>query len=61
MRVERDQQPPLFDGLPYEPDIVSENVAIGTGVFTLQARDPDQKVSLNSDNNLADACVIIGV
>ena len=42
--VARDEQPPVFDGVPYTPGIVSENARNNSGVYTVRASDPDLKV-----------------
>ena len=42
--VAQDQKPPVFDGLPYNAEPVSENIANYSVVFTLRGRDPDLKV-----------------
>ena len=44
VKISRDEQPPAFDNAPYRPDTVSENAANNSGVFTVRATDPDQKV-----------------
>lgn len=44
VKVAQDQKPPVFEGIPYRPQPVSENIANYSVVFTLRARDPDLKV-----------------
>ena len=41
--VNRNEQPPKFEGTPYTK-IMSENTAVSLSVFTLSAVDPDKQV-----------------
>ena len=45
IRISRDEQPPTWSNLPYTPGQVSENARNGSGVYTIKAQDPDQRVS----------------
>ena len=45
INVARDEQPPEFTNIPAEGASVSENIAEGSGVYTVQAEDPDRRVS----------------
>ncbi len=47
--VAQDEKPPVFDGLPYNAEPVSENIANYSVVLTLRGRDPDLKVNLGLD------------
>ena len=44
INIERDQQPPKFEGAPYRPGQVSENARARSGVYTVRAVDPDMQV-----------------
>ncbi len=44
IRISRDEQPPVWANLPYVPGQVSENARNGSGVYTIKAEDPDQRV-----------------
>ena len=52
IRIERDQQPPVWRNAPYKPNTVSENAANYSGVFTVRAEDPDLRVSFSRLNPL---------
>ena len=44
VNIEQHDKPPVFPGAPYTPAAVSENLAINTRVYTIQAKDDDLKV-----------------
>ena len=48
VKVAQDQKPPVFEGAPYHPKPVSENIANYSVVFTLRARDADLKVGVTT-------------
>ena len=48
VKVAQDQKPPVFEGAPYKPEPVSENIANYSVVFTLHARDADLKVGAHT-------------
>ena len=44
INVARDEQPPEFTNIPAEGASMSENIAEGSDVYTVQAEDLDRRV-----------------
>ena len=59
--VAQDEKPPVFDGLPYNVEPVSENIANYSVVFTLRGRDPDLKVWIITSQVMAMCWYLVSV